>query len=100
MRHDAELKRRLTAEARAASALDHPNIVVIHDIDDTPAAISSSRWRIHEGATLRERIAGGLPPDEALRIARQIASGLARAHANGIVTATSSRPTLSSQATA
>src|SRR5690348_13943114 len=34
--HDNELKRRLSDEARAASALDHPNIVVIHDINETP----------------------------------------------------------------
>ena len=60
MRHDSELKRRLTDEARAASALDHPNIVVIHDIDETPAGDLFIAMAFHEGATLREKIAAGL----------------------------------------
>ena len=82
-RHDPELKRRLMDEARAASALDHPNIVVIHEIheagDDLFIAMA-----YHEGETLRARIHGPMAPAEALRIARQVAAGLARAHASGI----------------
>src|SRR5205085_2802586 len=77
MRHNEELKRRLTEEARAASALDHPNIVVIHDIDETPDGDLFIAMTFHEGATLRDRIAAGLTVPEALQIARQVASGLA-----------------------
>ena len=82
--HDSELKRRLSDEARAASALDHPNIVVIHDIDETPNGDVFVAMAFHEGVTLREKIASGLEVPEALRIARQVASGLAKAHEHGI----------------
>jgi formylglycine-generating enzyme required for sulfatase activity/tRNA A-37 threonylcarbamoyl transferase component Bud32 len=83
MRDDEDLKRRLTEEARAASALDHPNIVVIHDIGDAGELFVAMAY--HEGQTLRDKIAEGLTVPEALGIARQIASGLARAHAHGII---------------
>jgi dienelactone hydrolase len=83
--HDRELRRRLSDEARAASLLDHPNIVVIHDIDETPGGDVFIAMAFHEGATLREKIASGLTVREALQIARQIASGLAKAHEHGIV---------------
>ncbi len=84
--HDEELKKRLGEEARAASALDHPNIVVIHDIDEAPGGNVFIAMTFHEGVTLRERIAAGeMSPIEALKIARQVASGLAKAHENGIV---------------
>src|SRR5215471_3433620 len=82
--HDPELRRRLSDEARAASALDDPNIVVIHDIDETPDGEVFIAMAFHEGVTLREKIAAGLELPEALRIARQIASGLAKAHQHGI----------------
>jgi len=82
MRHDEELKRHLAGEARAASALDHPNIVVIHDIEEAGDLFIAMAF--HEGATLREKIAQGLTLKEALEIARQIASGLAKAHEHGI----------------
>jgi eukaryotic-like serine/threonine-protein kinase len=82
--HDNELRRRLSDEARAASALDHPNIVVIHDIDETPGGDVFIAMTFHEGVTLREKIASGLPVQEGLRIARQVASGLAKAHEHGI----------------
>jgi serine/threonine protein kinase/formylglycine-generating enzyme required for sulfatase activity/predicted esterase len=82
--HDSELRRRLSDEARAASALDHPNIVVIHDIDETPEGDIFIAMAFHEGLTLREKIASGLEVPEALRIARQVASGLAKSHEHGI----------------
>ena len=84
LRNNPDLQRRLTDEARAASALDHPNIVVIYDIyesgDDLFIAMA-----YHEGETLQSRLARPLALTESLRIARQIASGLARAHRHGIV---------------
>ena len=82
VRHDEELKRQLAGEARAASALDHPNIVVVHDIDDTADLFIAMAY--HQGVTLREKIALGVTLPEALQIARQIASGLAKAHEHGI----------------
>jgi dienelactone hydrolase len=84
LRHLPELRGSLIAEARAASALDHPNIVVIHEIheagDDLCIAMA-----FHEGGTLRSRMDGPMPVVDALRIARQAASGLARAHESGII---------------
>jgi serine/threonine protein kinase len=56
LRHNQELKQRLKEEARAASTLDHPNIVVIHDIDETPGGDLFIAMAFHEGITLRERI--------------------------------------------
>ncbi len=85
VRHNDELKRRLAEEARAASALDHPNIVVIHDIDEAPSGGLFIAMAFHDGTTLRERIRAGLPVAEALQIARQIALGLAKAHEAGIL---------------
>ncbi|HTX34291.1 MAG TPA: protein kinase [Bryobacteraceae bacterium] len=87
LRSHPELKQRLKEEARAASTLDHPNIVVIHDIGETPDGDLFIAMAFHEGATLRDRIRaapGGLPVGEALQIARQIAAGLAKAHERGI----------------
>ena len=76
---------RFELEARAASALNHPNIVIVHDV----GVIDGFHFIAAEyvpGQTLRERLANGpLALPEALRIARQIGSGLAAAHAAGIV---------------
>jgi serine/threonine protein kinase/dienelactone hydrolase len=84
LRHQEDLKVRLAQEARAASALEHPNIVVIHEIGETPDGDLFIAMAFHEGITLREKIKTGLTVKEALLIARQIASGLARAHEHGI----------------
>jgi dienelactone hydrolase len=84
LRHNAELKRRLQEEARAASALDHSNIVVIHDIGESPEGDLFIAMAYHEGATLAQKIEQPIPVAEALEIARQIASGLGKAHECGI----------------
>jgi len=85
MRHDDDWKRQLTAEARAASALDHPNIVVVHDIGETPAGELFIAMAFHQGANLRQKIAQEpMRVAAALKIARQVAAGLAKAHENGI----------------
>ena len=77
--------RRFEQEARAASALNHPNILTIHDIgahEGSPYVVSE----LLEGGTLRERLAGGeLPARKAVDYATQIADGLAAAHEKGIV---------------
>jgi formylglycine-generating enzyme required for sulfatase activity/predicted esterase len=76
---------RFEREARTASALNHPNIVVIHDIAEHEGTTYIA-MELVEGRTLRDLIAEGpLPIDRAIRLASQIADGLARAHAAGIV---------------
>ena len=78
---DAERLRRFHAEARAASSLNHPNILVIHDfgdLDARPYIVSE----LVEGETLRRRLdRGAIPVREAVGITMQIASALAAAHA-------------------
>ncbi|HUF27468.1 MAG TPA: protein kinase [Gemmatimonadaceae bacterium] len=72
-------------EARTASALNHPNIVTIHDVAEHEGTTYIA-MELVEGRTLRELIARGpLPIDRALGLAGQIADGLAKAHAAGIV---------------
>jgi serine/threonine protein kinase len=82
---DLERKRRFFQEARAASALNHPNIVTIYDIEDD-GVDSCIVMEYVPGRTLHQAIARrGLPPAEAIRCAIQIADALGRAHAAGIV---------------
>src|SRR4030095_6087574 len=82
--NEAELGR-LKREARTASALNHPNIVTIHDIGEVGSTHYVATEFI-EGTTLRERITKGLiPPNEAVDIAVQVASALCVAHRAGIV---------------
>jgi serine/threonine protein kinase len=82
---DQDRLRRFEQEACAASALNHPNILVVHDIaadDGTPYVVSE----LLEGETLRKRI-GGTPLGQrrAVDYALQIANGLAAAHEKGII---------------
>jgi eukaryotic-like serine/threonine-protein kinase len=79
-------KARFLDEARAASALDHPNICTIYEIDETAEGQLYLAMALYEGETLRHRLARGpLPAAEALHIALQVAQGLAKAHHHGIV---------------
>jgi WD40 repeat protein len=82
---DPDRLRRFEQEARAAGALNHPNILVLHDVgthDGTPYLVTE----LLEGETLRERMTGGaLPPRKAIDIALQIARGMAAAHDRGLV---------------
>ena len=83
---DPEAKTRFIQEAKAASALDHPNVCNIHEIGETDDGQLFIAMACYEGETLKERIAGGpLPIDEAVDITRQIAEGLAKAHERGII---------------
>ena len=82
---DAEHRKRLVLEARMASALNHPNIVTVHEIssqDGTDFIV----MEYVAGKTLDQLIQRhGLPLKEALAYAIQIADGLAAAHAAGII---------------
>ena len=76
---------RFEQEARAAAALNHPNILAVFDIgthESAPYIVSE----LLEGETLRERLASGaLPARKAIEYAIQVARGLAAAHEKGIV---------------
>ena len=82
---DPERLRRFEQEARAASALNHPNIVTVHDLGEHEGAPYIVMEYV-AGVTLREKLAGGpLPRDEVIRYVAQLAAGLAKAHQAGIV---------------
>ena len=81
---DADRVRRFEREARAASALNHPNIITIYDIGQTES-IHYIATEYAAGQTLRERLkAGGMPLGEAVDVAIQIAEALGAAHTAGI----------------
>ncbi|MBI4956670.1 MAG: serine/threonine protein kinase, partial [Myxococcales bacterium] len=81
---EAELERFLR-EARTAGALEHPNLLVVHDVgrhEGTPYLVTE----LLEGQTLRELLHDGpLPVRKAVELAVQAAAGLAAAHARGVV---------------
>jgi dienelactone hydrolase len=81
----AELKERFLVEARAAAALSHPNICVIHEIGESEERPYIAMEYV-EGETLRDRIKKRpLKPEEALGIVSQVAAGLGEAHQKGII---------------
>jgi tetratricopeptide (TPR) repeat protein len=83
---DENAKQRFLREAQAASATDHPNICTIHDIETADDGQLFIVMALYEGRTLKQRLESGpLPVDDALDIATQIADGLAKAHAQGVV---------------
>jgi len=82
---DADRLRRFEQEARAASALNHPNIVTVHDVGSADS-VSYIAMELAHGKSLRELMApGAMAVRRILAIGTQIAEGLARAHAGGIV---------------
>ena len=83
---DQTAKQRFLQEAQAASALDHPNICTIFEINETDDGQLYLVMAHYEGETLKARIARG-PVDltDAIDIATQVGQGLAEAHGAGIV---------------
>ncbi|AHG93791.1 protein kinase (plasmid) [Gemmatirosa kalamazoonensis] len=83
---DEGAKRRFVDEARAASALDHPNVCAIHEIGETAGGRPFIAMASYDGETVKQKLArGALPPHEAIEYGAQIADGLQAAHAAGIV---------------
>ena len=82
---EGEARARLLHEARAASALNHPNIVTIHGVQQHGDVAFIVMEHV-EGVPLDRAVPdGGLPPAQALAYAIEIADALAAAHAQGIV---------------
>jgi tetratricopeptide (TPR) repeat protein len=83
---DESAKQRFIREAQAASATDHPNICTIHDISTDADGQLFIVMAHYGGQTLKQRLeTGALAVDEAVDIAAQVAEGLAKAHAQGVV---------------
>lgn len=82
---DRHALERFEREAQAASALNHPNICTIYDIDEHEGRRFIA-MELLEGETLKQRFVGKrLGVDEILTLALQVADGLAAAHAGGIL---------------
>jgi eukaryotic-like serine/threonine-protein kinase len=82
---DAERRTRFEREARAASALSHPNILTIYDIGSSNGTVYIA-MELVDGGTLKDLTASGpVPTRKLLELATQVADGLAAAHAAGIV---------------
>ncbi len=82
---DPKYLARFEREARLLAALDHPNVAVIHDLEEQ-RGIRYLVLELVEGRTLAEILeAGPLPPAVALDLGGQIAGALAAAHAKGVV---------------
>lgn len=83
---DEESKKRFLREAQAASALDHPNICTIHEIDQSEDGRMFISMASYQGITLKQRIAQGpLPIGEAVDIVNHVSRGLKKAHDEGII---------------
>jgi serine/threonine protein kinase len=82
---DRERLKRFEREARAVSALNHPNVVTIFDVGST-GDLHYAVSELLEGETLRARLAAGpLAVRDALGLARDVVAGLVAAHERGIV---------------
>ncbi len=84
---DERRRRRFLREARVAASITHPNVATIHEVGEADGRVFIAMELVH-GVTLRAKLLqskrGRLAIEEALRIARDIARGVARAHALGV----------------
>src|SRR5882724_10605054 len=82
---DPASETRFLNEARAAAALDHPNVCTVYDIGAVGEQVYIAMAYV-EGESLKQRIArAAVPFDEAVEIVMQVALGLREAHSKGIV---------------
>ena len=81
---DETRMRRFVQEAKAASALNHPHIIAIHEIEQIDS-MNFIATEFIDGETLRQRILAGMKLVEILEVAIQTVSALAGAHAAGII---------------
>jgi serine/threonine protein kinase/WD40 repeat protein len=81
---DAERADRFRREARALSALNHPNLITIYEVGES-GGLSFIAMEFVEGRTLRSMMKSGLKLKEDLSIAAQVAEALAAAHQSGII---------------
>ena len=83
---DEKARTQFLREARAASAIDHPNVGTIHAIEEAADGVSFIVMAYYDGETLAQRIKRGpLTPAQAVSIAIQMARGLAEAHSHRII---------------
>jgi eukaryotic-like serine/threonine-protein kinase len=83
---DPNARERFLREAQAASALDHPHICTVHEVDETDEGQLFLAMAYYGGETLKKRLQRGpMPVPEAIILAIQVAEGLARAHEAGIL---------------
>jgi eukaryotic-like serine/threonine-protein kinase len=83
--HDSDRRERLLQEARAASALEHPHIAVIHEVGEA-GGVTFIAMELIRGEKLSQTLERGpLPPPRALALTTEIGEALARAHEKGIV---------------
>lgn len=85
--NDADLAKRFLQEARATAAVKHPNVVAINDFGEMEDGIPYFVMELLEGETVATRIRarGALPPRVAIKVAKQIAEGLAASHAANVI---------------
>ncbi|MBI3450499.1 MAG: protein kinase [Acidobacteria bacterium] len=83
---DGERRKRFLREARAAAAVDHPNIVHIYEVEEDPERGIYLVMQHVDGTNVREALRmGAMPFDRALGVAMEVADALAAAHGLGIV---------------
>jgi serine/threonine protein kinase/tetratricopeptide (TPR) repeat protein len=83
---DETARTRFVHEAQAVSAVDHPNICIVHEVDETPDGQVFICMAHYDGESLRQRLTRGpLPVEDAINIAAQVADGLGEVHSHGIV---------------
>src|ERR1044071_8041097 len=83
---DTERIARFEREAKTLASLNHPNIAHIHGLEESAAGVRALVMELVEGEDLAQRLGrGAIPPDEAVRIAKQIADALEAAHGQGII---------------
>src|SRR3954469_12276743 len=81
---DQSRRKRFMREARVAAAIAHPNVATIHEVGEADGRIYIA-MELVDGTTLRRKLEQGrLPIDDALRIGKDIARGVGKAHAQGI----------------